>query len=453
MKINTLKLNNFRCFEQAEFELDERITLVVGDNAKGKTTILEGLSVAMGGFLLGMPHAYDSGAKKAFVRNLQAQDIQRFILTSKEIATTELKENCKVEAVGSVGEHKKLHWFRLLEKAGGRPKNEGCDEISEEASRLYATHVTEDEYQDKADKFTAMVLDQPEDLPVLIYYGTGRLWAGQKTQTTNKITMPNTAFGYYYALKPDAQNKTLMPWLERLDRIAYQKRQKVTGLTVVYDAITEMIPGATDCHYSPEFSELVVEFGDRAFPYSDLSDGQRNIISLAGDLAMRCAQLNQHLGEDAARKSPGIVLVDEVDANIHPGWQKTLLPNLLKYFENIQFVVTSHSPFILQSLEQGKIINLDHTENPEQDAELWGRGVEDIVTEVMGVDTARSEQYQKMLKVAEEYYGLLDAGKPENDAEVKALGEKLDEYELEFSEHPAYVALLRAERKKQGLDE
>ena len=67
MKINTLKLTNFRCFDQAAFDLDDRITLVVGDNAKGKTTILEGLSVAMGGFLLGVPHSYVGVTKQAFV--------------------------------------------------------------------------------------------------------------------------------------------------------------------------------------------------------------------------------------------------------------------------------------------------------------------------------------------------------------------------------------------------
>lgn len=438
MKINTLSLENFRCFEQAKFNLDERITLIVGDNAKGKTTILEGLSVAMGGFLLGVPSSYVGVTKQAFIRNLNARDVQRNIITSKEVATTELKENCKVEAVGPVGKYNALSWHRLLKKAGGRTSNEGCKKISAEAARRYETQ--------KAEGVVA------EDLPVLVYYGTGRLWAGQKTKDSSQLKTTNIALGYYYALKSDAQNKTLMPWLERVDRISYQKRQQVAGLAVVLDAITEMIPGATNCYYSPDYGELVVEFGDRAFQYSDLSDGQRNIISLAGDLAMRCAQLNQHLGKDAARKSPGIVLVDEVDANIHPSWQKTLLPSLLKYFENIQFVVTSHSPFILQSLEQGKIINLDHAENPEQKAELWDRGVEDIVTEVMGVDTARSEQYKRMLEVAQEYYKLLDEGENAKNAKVKALGKKLDEYELEFARHPAYVAMLKAGRKKQGLD-
>ncbi|KEQ18531.1 AAA family ATPase [Endozoicomonas numazuensis] len=439
MKINTLSLENFRCFEQAKFDLDERITLIVGDNAKGKTTILEGLSVAMGGFLLGVPHSYVGVTKQAFVRNLHARDVQRYILTSNQVATTELKENCKVAACGPVGQHRSLSWHRLLKKAGGRTTNEGCKKISAEAARLYETQKTEGAVA--------------ENLPVLVYYGTGRLWAGQKTQNVNKFTAANTALGYYYALKSDAQNKTLMPWLEWIDRIAYKKRiPDMPALVAVLDAITAMIPNATHSYYSPEHSELVVEFKDKAFPYSDLSDGQRNMITLAGDLAMRCAQLNQHLGKDAARKTPGIVLVDEVDANIHPGWQKLLLPRLLEYFENIQFVVTSHSPFILQSLDHGKIINLDHMNNPEQDADQWNRGVEDIVTDVMGVDTPRSALYQEMMETAQKYYQLLEAGKPATDAEVKKLSNELDQYELEFSEHPAYVALLKAQRKKQGLD-
>ena len=440
MKIDKLRLTHFRCFEDAEFELDPRMTLVIGDNAKGKTTILEALSVAMGGFLLGIPNPYVGETKKAFDRNLHSGDVQRYFVRNREKLTTEFRENCCVQATGSAGKYADLSWQRLLKKAGGRTNNDGCRKLREEASRRYNTHIN-----------TASSVE-PESLPVLIYYGTGRLWAGQKTQKSNQIKSTNIAFGYYYALKPDAQNRTLMPWLELTDHTAYQERTESKALAVVLDTIVNMTPDATKAYYSPKYGEVVVEFENSFFPYSDLSDGQRNIITLAGDLAMRCAHLNDHLGRDAARKTPGIVLVDEIDANIHPSWQKELLPNLMKHFENIQFVVTSHSPFILQSLDQGKIINLDHIDNPEQDADQWNRGVEDIVTEVMGVDTPRSALYQQMVEVAQKYYALLDAGKPRTDTEVKQLSDELDRYELEFSEHPAYVALLKAQRKKQGLD-
>ncbi|MGC7986033.1 AAA family ATPase, partial [Salmonella enterica] len=78
-----------------------------------------------------------------------------------------------------------------------------------------------------------------------------------------------------------------------------------------------------------------------------------------GDIAMRCAHLNQHLGLAAAKDTPGVVLVDELDTNIHPNWQKTLIPSLKDHFENIQFIVTTHSPFVIQSLKGGKLIDLD----------------------------------------------------------------------------------------------
>ncbi|MCP1601732.1 putative ATP-binding protein involved in virulence [Aeromonas caviae] len=440
MRIDKLRLTHFRCFDEAEYEFDKRMTLIVGDNAKGKTTLLEALSVAMGGFLLGVPNSYLGSTKQAFIRNLQVRDIQRKVLTDRDTPMFEYQENCQVQADGSVGKLTSISWSRLLPKAGGRPKNDGCGEIKFEAGRIYKTQISDNENQ------------SPEDLPVLIYYGTGRLWAGQKTKGDNQLKETNIAFGYYYSLKPDAQNKTLMPWLEQADRIAYRQRAESPRLNAVLDTITAMLPDATDCFYAPEFGELVVEFGSKTYSFSDLSDGQRNIVMLAGDLAMRCAHLNQHLGKDAARKTPGIVLVDEIDANIHPSWQKNLLPSLMDCFENIQFVVTSHSPFILQSLDQGKIINLDRAQNPEQNADQWNRGVEDIVTEVMGVDTPRSALYERMMATAGEYYDLLDAGRPLDDAKVKVLSDQLDQYELEFSEHPAYVALLKAQRKKQGLD-
>lgn len=439
MRINSLRLNNFRCFKEANFDFDDRITLVIGNNTKGKTSILEGLSIAMGGFLQGIPNSYAGDTKKAFVRNLTTKDIHRYFAKGKEVVTPEFSKNCWIEACGPVGKKPDLTWKRLLKKEGSRPDNSGCSAVKKEAARLYEASIS---------------LENPETLPVLVYYGTGRLWAGQKTTLKSQLKETNTAFGYYYALKPDAQNKTLMPWLEKMDRIAYQQKPKpLIILDSVLDAILHMIPGATACRYSAEHGELVVEFGHKLFPYSDLSDGQRNIITLAGDLAMRCAHLNQHLGKEASRKTPGIVLVDEIDANIHPSWQKTLLPILVGYFEKIQFVVTSHSPFILQSLDDGKIINLDKLENHEMEANLWDRGVEDIVTEVMGVDTPRSAKYQEMMKVAKEYYHLLDQGIPSDNKAVIELSEKLDDYEAEFSKHPAYVVTLKALRKLKESDQ
>lgn len=82
-------------------------------------------------------------------------------------------------------------------------------------------------------------------------------------------------------------------------------------------------------------------------PVGLLSDGYRSTVALFADLARRCAILNPHLLEKAAEKTPGIVLIDEVDLHLHPSWQRRLIADLRKAFPAIQFVLTTHSPQVI----------------------------------------------------------------------------------------------------------
>lgn len=443
MKIDSVQLTNFRCFEQQTFSFDQQVTVIIGNNTTGKSTILEALSVAMGGYTLGIPNSFAGVTKKAHTRNIDNSDIRRFFATDKEVISVEYKTPSTVAASGTLSANEPvLHWSRTLKKFGGRADNAQSNKIANAAKKHYEQATEQGN----------------TTLPVLIYYGTGRLWAGQNTNI-DKLAETNTALGYYYSLKPDAQNKILMPWLAKMDRIAYERKQPLNILQGVYDAIINLIPGTSNCYFSSEYNELTLEFDDRKFPFSNLSDGQRNIVSLVGDLAMRCAHLNQHLGVDAAKKSPGVVLVDEIDANIHPSWQKSLIPNIIKYFANIQFVFTTHSPFIVQSVTQGKIINLDDNysntgtdaRSYESPANGWNKSVEEISIDIMGLETVRSKDFDEMTKTAQDYYALLNEGASDESEAVKTLAAKLDAYEETYAKQPAYVAMLKAQRRQKGF--
>ena len=243
-----------------------------------------------------------------------------------------------------------------------------------------------------------------------------------------------------------------MPWIEKMYDISRDRDQRLSILDCVYNTIRHFIPESERCYFSREHNELAVVFNGKEFPFSLLSDGQRNIISLIGDIAMRCAHLNQHLGLDAARKTPGVVLVDELDTNIHPNWQKTLIPSLKDYFENIQFVVTTHSPFVIQSLKGGKIIDLDSTSsNNFPLSQAWKQSVEEISQNFMHVKTNRSKEFKRMMTIAKNYYELLNNGSNVNGDDVQQLKRQLDDLQIELSDDPAYVALLVAERRKKGL--
>ena len=110
---------------------------------------------------------------------------------------------------------------------------------------------------------------------------------------------------------------------------------------------SETIGGPTVEH--PEFGILSVD---------QMSDGIRNTLALAADIAYRCVQLNGHLGDKATTETQGIVIVDEVDMHLHPEWQQLVLGSLREAFPSLQFVVTTHSPQVLTTVSPDSIREL-----------------------------------------------------------------------------------------------
>ena len=113
-------------------------------------------------------------------------------------------------------------------------------------------------------------------------------------------------------------------------------------------------------------------------------------------------------------------------------------------FPQIQFIVSTHSPFIVQSLKANQLISFDEGVNTS--GEPCKESIEDVAETRMGMkQDLRAKRYMDMLDLASQYYELIKNDE-EVDPELKA---RLDEMEAEYSDDPAYVALLRAERKSK----
>jgi predicted ATP-binding protein involved in virulence len=140
---------------------------------------------------------------------------------------------------------------------------------------------------------------------------------------------------------------------------------------------------AEDISFVIRENALMVRHADVGWrKFSDLSDGQQRIAAIFCDLAMRCASLNSHLGEKAIEATTGVVTIDELDLHLHPQWQRTVIQDLLSVFPNIQFIATSHSPFLLQAaFEQGAVIDL----GTGKAVSPPDASIEDIAEHVMGV--------------------------------------------------------------------
>lgn len=91
------------------------------------------------------------------------------------------------------------------------------------------------------------------------------------------------------------------------------------------------------------------------------------MLALVMDLARRMAQANPLV--DDPLQSEAIVLIDEIDLHLHPEWQQTVLPDLLRTFPQAQFIVTTHSPQVLTTVKKEHIHILEWT--PENGVNVY----------------------------------------------------------------------------------
>jgi predicted ATP-binding protein involved in virulence len=155
---------------------------------------------------------------------------------------------------------------------------------------------------------------------------------------------------------------------------------------------------------------LKIDKGEsKGLSIKQLSAGEKNVISIVADIAMRLIVANpDEPGRDPLH-GQGVVLIDEIDLHLHPSWQRKVLPILIDIFPNIQFVITTHSPFIIQSLKNINIYSL--TNNINNSNSLLGWRISDIIHEIMDVPSSNQEyglgvefetNYQRFIDLIEE---------------------------------------------------
>ena len=429
MHIKTLKLTNFRRFEEFELSFDDRLTVLIARNGAGKTSILDALAIALGPFLTRLPKVSGLNPKitdiRVFPDGRQPPYMRVKCVADNGVVwdRTERRDKTKKTA-------KDIH------------KGVGVSQLNDFVDSLI------DAYNE----------DKPFTLPVFIYYGTGRgvFDVPQRKRDFNKQF---TRFGALQgALESRTNFKRFVEYFYYLEgeESALQKEKRsfdveIPELRAIRTAINRLMPEFSNIR--PVYPAGIMVDWDKdgeskELRIEQLSDGYRTTLAMVMDIAARMAEANSDLEEPL--NTSGVILIDEVDLHLHPEWQREFLPKLIEVFPNIQFVVTTHSPFIIQSVKVGKLIDLDQ-DDPEDSPNLNKElSVEDITEQYMGVEQVyRSSDFMEQMKLADEYYALLDEGIPDTDNKVVELEAKLDKLEERFADNPAYVAMLKSERRKQ----
>lgn len=419
MRIDTLSISNFKAFESKTFKFHPQFNLIVGINGSGKTSLLDALSVAAGSWFLGL-RGYDSRHISHDEARLAAHDFDDEI-------RFEAQYPVKVTADGYVNDLS-MSWERSLESPAGKTHFRYASDIK----ALAAT-------QDQAVRDGQDVL-----LPLISYYGTGRLWQepraesqikGSQRLVGKKVT--SRLDGYLNSVTPRISTKELVLWIARQSWAGYQQGRESPIFKAVKNAMIACVEGAENLYFDPKRGEVVVVMDRKrgTQPFFNLSDGQRCMLAMVGDIAQKAAKLNPHLGESVLKLTPGLVLIDELDLHLHPRWQRRVISDLRRTFPKIQFICTTHSPQLVGQVKADEVLLLDSASGLHP-GQTFGMDSNWLLRHVMG-GTDRDP------KVASELDKIFEHLEQNEFSEAQV---KIDAFRRKYGEHPELVeaqALIR----------
>lgn len=387
MQINRIHLKNFRNIDEASFNLHPRFNVIIGYNGTGKSTLLHAMQVATGAFFLGLPRVNRRHIQESEIRfaiNLKSKQSEYFTPTI-------------VEATGHINSSGDFTWRRIIPEYG----------------KVTSTKLEDiGQIREIAEEYSKSLNDNNRPLlPVIAFYGVKQLGGSvvrKKRVKKNRVIIRD---GYYNALGAKSDENLFTQWFY------YYREELKDGLEFkgTYEAVIEAIQTAIPYLKNVSFDNFRLELvadceiegqPTKRLPHSLMSDGVKRMLGIVTDIAYRCVVLNGFLGRKAVKDSSGVVMIDELDMHLHPNWQRVVVRELKKAFPKIQFVVTTHSPFIVQSVESDELINLDFIMDiPPNELKI-----DEVATDVMGVDSPYAVKNEKRYQQAKGLLELIDSG-------------------------------------------
>lgn len=369
MRVEEVTLRNFRGARELALRLSgAQTSVLVGANGAGKSTVLDCLAILLSR-LVGRIRS-SSGKGRSFAPS----DISNW--------ASETENEIRVR-----WENREYRWDVARTRAG-------------------RMHITHSDLQEAAELATEirerLTADENASLPVLVYYPVNRAVLDiplriKKRHSFDQIeaydeslTGASNAFRVFFEwfrLREDLENE------RRLDESRYRDPQ----LEAVRTAIQSLMPGYADLRVRRAPLRMVVSKAGEEITVNQLSDGEKCLLALAGDLARRLAIANPRL-EDPLR-GLGVVLIDELELHLHPVWQRSIVPALERTFRRCQFIVSTHSAPVLGHIEPHSVFLLSREEGEIHARPLttYGQDAARILEEVFGAP-ARPQEVEDDLR-------------------------------------------------------
>jgi predicted ATP-binding protein involved in virulence len=367
MKIKHLSLLSFRGIEKLELDFSERTTAFVGVNGVGKSTVLDALAIA----LSQLTWRINGHPQKA--RPIAVDDIRQ----GASFARIELTVDLRGQPVtwATVTNRKKGNHNDPMRSSDLNALNEAVRQLNAEWE-----HVESDR-------------QDPYDLPLAVYYDVNRAVLDIPMRVREQLR--NNPYEVYQdALDHGgADFKRFFIWFRnREDYENEQRRDELKFRDKALEAVRSAVGAFTefrDLRIRRSPLRMTVVKRDQEFNVGQLSDGERNMLALVGDMARRLSVLNPSLANP--NEGSGVALIDEIDLHLHPRWQREVVAKLEKTFPHCQFLITTHSPQVLGELKPESVVLLRDGELVGHPQASYGLTSGQVLEEIMDASSRTSE--------------------------------------------------------------
>lgn len=390
MHIEKLRMQNFRGFKDVTIDFPSNLAVFIGVNGSGKSSIIDCLDNLLFELIKPLIRVIrntknlgtygDENFGENDISNEYQETINELTITYSEFRE-KFSRNIRL-----------LHCFAY-------PSS------SEEPRRDFERSKLDD-----AEDFEDIIRDQIDDnlyknIPIVVCYSTKRSVTGYHFSTSGTF-IPSASISQVYCYinatnQREINFETFFIWfknnedLEQEIRLEGDLNYQDYQLNLVRKAIISILPDYTDLKVRRSRMQIVLKKQDHQLILNQLSDGEKNLLVMVADIALRLAIANPDPTKNAL-EGEGIILIDEIELHLHPQWQRDIIPRLTSTFPNCQFIVTTHSPQVLSNVKKENVFIVEDFQVYPADAYTFGRDSNSILSELMGV-TERPVEIQNKL--------------------------------------------------------
>ncbi len=451
MEIKRVILNNIGPFKALEIPLaptaqnPSNITVFVGNNGTGKTSVLQALATALSWFIARLRTEKGNGnliPEAAILNAAASAAIEIEICDSLELSAqpNAIERGDRVQwTVAKTRQGRKAQYTSQLN---------GCTHL--------ANHYR-----------TALTHNNQTSLPLIAFYPVERVVLDIPLKIRTKHTFLQLdaydnalsqgvdfrRFFEWFREREDTENESgisedLLSQLRQLfetNQDVWQRLNELNAsakdrqLTAVRTAIRQFMPHLDNLRVrrKPRL-HMAIDKNSETLNVAQLSQGEKSLMALVGDIARRLAMLNPALENPLT--GDGIILIDEVDLHLHPSWQRSLCDRLIATFPNCQFVLTTHSPLVISDCKDVLVYTLTNGELQELPSQ-YGQDANTVLLDVMDTPI-RNQEIDIRLN------DLLDAIQNSNLAQAQQL---LTELTAELSVNHLELVKAKLLLRKQEL--